>query len=110
MSASIEYLAKAKQYISANPFFFISKSWCPDCHYLERTLVQNNLRSKFVVLELDKLADQNEARQLELAFTEIAGRKWVPTIWKNGEVWGTERDVKDLERQGGSEKVKEAFK
>lgn len=108
MPATPEYLTKAQEYITNNPYFFISKSWCPDCHYLERVLSENGLRSKFTVLELDKMADQSEAHRLELAFTELAGRKWVPTIWKQGQVWGTEKDVQVLERQG-NDKVKEAF-
>lgn len=87
---------KALEYISSNKYFMISKSWCPDCHYAEAIWKKYGVSDKVTILELDKI-DPKEAEALEKAFTEISGRKWVPTIWFNGERFGTEQDLKKLE-------------
>ena len=72
----------------------LSKSWCPDCHYTYEIWNQYNVKEKIYIIELDKFEDQNEAEELEKAFTEIAGRKWVPTIFFHGKILGTEEDLK----------------
>lgn len=105
--ASTNALKRAQAYIDSNKFFMISKSWCPDCHYAEAIWKKYGVTSKVEILELDKLPDQKDAVELEKAFTQIAGRKWVPTIWFNGERFGTEQDLKRLESQDATE---EAFK
>lgn len=98
---------QAQAYIDAHPFFMISKLWCPDCHYAYRVFDEQGVRSKIHVLELDKLEDQAAAVELESGFTAIAGRKWVPTIWFNGKVFGNEQDLKRLVAAGT---VGQAFK
>jgi glutaredoxin len=95
MSAS--YIKKAQEYISSHEYFQLSKSWCPDCHYTYALWKRYHVTNKVFILELDKLADQNEARELEKAFTALAGRKWVPFIWIKGEPFGTEQDLKRLD-------------
>ncbi len=97
-------LKKAQAFIDSNKYFMISKSWCPDCVYAENIWKKYGVSSKVEILELDKLADQKEALELEKAFTEIAGRKWVPTIWFNGSRFGTEQDLKRLESEDATEK------
>lgn len=88
------YLSQAQKYIDENPYFMLSKSWCPDCHYTYKVWDQFGVRSKVKILELDKLPNQKEAVQLEAAFTLLAGLKWVPTIWFHGKRLGTEADLK----------------
>ncbi|CUM64568.1 uncharacterized protein PRCAT00002175001 [Priceomyces carsonii] len=97
---SAAFRKKAENYISLNPYLMISKSWCPDCHYAYRIWERYNARDKVYIIELDKFEDVEEAKQLEEAFAEIAGRKWVPTIFFNGKVFGTEEDLKRLENEG----------
>lgn len=58
------------------------------------------MEDKVHIIEFDKFEDQKEAIELEKAFTEIAGRKWVPTLFFNQERFGTEADLKDLRKQG----------
>jgi len=102
--ASQAYLKRAQAFIDKNRFFMISKSWCPDCVYTENIWKKYGVSSKVEILELDKMPDQKDAAELEKAFTEIAGRKWVPTIWFNGSRFGTEQDLKRLESQDATEK------
>ncbi|CCH43966.1 Glutaredoxin-C6 [Wickerhamomyces ciferrii] len=103
--ASPSNLKKAQQYIDSNKFFMISKSWCPDCHYTYKIWNKYGVSSKVEVLELDKLQDQKAAIELEKAFTEISGRKWVPTIWFNGKKFGTEQDLKRFESEDKTEQI-----
>ena len=78
-----------------------------DSHYTYRVWDQYNVRDKVHIIELDKFADEEEATKLEAAFTQISGRKWVPTIFFNGKRWGNEEDLKRLEKEG---KLEQAFK
>ncbi|KAH3666423.1 hypothetical protein WICMUC_005691 [Wickerhamomyces mucosus] len=103
--ASVTYLKKAQAYIDNNQYFAISKSWCPDCHYLVAILKKYGVLNKFEILELDKLKDQKEAFELEKAFTQLSGRKWVPTIWANGKYFGTEQDLKKYESLDQTEEI-----
>lgn len=101
---SSSQVSKAQKYIDANKFFMLSKSWCPDCHYVQAILKKYKIESKVTVLELDKM-EPKEAEELEKGFTAISGRKWVPTIWFNGKVFGTEQTLKEMESLDKTEKV-----
>ncbi|CAK7897070.1 glutaredoxin-1 [[Candida] anglica] len=105
--ASQKYIDKAQALIDKHPFLMLSKSWCPDCHYAYRVWDQFKVTDKVHVIELDKMDNQSEAIELEKGFTHIAGRKWVPTIFFNGKVWGTEQDLKRL---ASEDKLEESFK
>lgn len=103
--ASQKYVQKAENLIKANPYLMISKSWCPDCHYTYKVWEKYNVKNKIHIIEFDKFEDQKEALELEKAFTEIAGRKWVPTIFFNGELLGTEQDLKRWESEDKLEAI-----
>lgn len=105
--ATSEYLAKANQLIAQHKVLMLSKSWCPDCHYMYKVWSDYGVKDKIHILELDKFTDQKEAVQLEAAFTEISGRKWVPTIFSNGKRLGTEEDFKRWTSEGEVEKILE---
>lgn len=94
----------AKELISTNRFLMISKSWCPDCHYVYQVWDSFGVRDKVHIIELDKM-EANEAAQLEEAFTAITGRKWVPTIFFNGKKLGTESELKLWKENGTLENV-----
>ncbi|KAH3660228.1 hypothetical protein OGAPHI_007433 [Ogataea philodendri] len=89
-------MVSAKQLIQDNKFLVLSKSWCPDCHYATAVFKKYGVLDQVKFVELDKLPS-NEALELEKQFTAISGRKWVPTIFFNGEVFGTEATLKQLE-------------
>ncbi|GMG38503.1 unnamed protein product [Ambrosiozyma monospora] len=95
---------QAQQLIKANKFLMLSKSWCPDCHYAIRIFEKYHVLNKVKLVELDKM-NQKEALELEKEFTAISGRKWVPTIFFNGKVFGTEQTLKQLESQDATEKT-----
>ena len=88
-----DYLAKAKQILQDHPFVMLSKLWCPDCVYA------NNVWSSYGVKEKIHLIE------LEAAFTEISGRKWVPTIFFHGKKLGTEQDLKNWSADGTLDSV-----
>ncbi|CDK24763.1 unnamed protein product [Kuraishia capsulata CBS 1993] len=98
----VSYAEKAHSLISQHQFLMLSKSWCPDCHYAIAIFKKYGVLDKVHILELDKL-EESEASQLEKAFTQISGRKWVPTIFANGEKFGTEEDLKRLESYDSTE-------
>lgn len=95
-----EYLSKAKQILADHPFVMLSKLWCPDCVYAKDVFAGLGVSDKVHVVELDKFADQEEATKLEAAFTELSGRKWVPTLFFHGKRFGTEQDLKNWKADG----------
>ncbi|GMM36035.1 glutathione-disulfide reductase [Saccharomycopsis crataegensis] len=102
-----KYLKVAKDLLAKHPYFLLAKSWCPDVKYAINTLKEHKkYDGYFYAYELDKLPDQAEAYRIEQAFTELAGRKWVPSIFVNGQYWGTEQDLKVLRSQ---DKLKETL-
>lgn len=104
-TVSSEYLTKASALISDHQYLMLSKSWCKDCHYVDNVLQEFGVADKVHIIELDKFEDQNEATLLEEAFTQITGRKWVPSIFFNGKYLGTERDLKEWKDRGTLEDV-----
>lgn len=107
MSSSSEYTTRAQKLIADNNYLMLSKSWCPDCHYVEKIWNDYNVFDKIHIIELDKFEDQDDATKLEAAFTEIIGRKWVPSLFFNGKYFGNEQDLKEWKAQG---KLDEIFK
>ncbi|ODV83777.1 hypothetical protein CANARDRAFT_29761 [[Candida] arabinofermentans NRRL YB-2248] len=97
---------QAQKLINENKYLMLSKSWCPDCHYAIAIFKKYKVADKIKLIELDKMAPQ-EALALEKEFTAISGRKWVPTIFFNGENFGTEGTLKQLESLDSTE---QAFK
>lgn len=102
-----DYLNKAKELIASKPYLMLSKSWCKDCVYTYGVWDKFGVKDKIHIIELDKFEDQDEAVKLEDAFTQVSGRKWVPTIFFNGERLGNEEDLKRWENEG---KLAEIFK
>ena len=97
-------MVSAVDLIKQNKYLMLSKSWCPDCHYAIRVLQKYNVINKVKLIELDKM-NSNEALKLEKEFTEISGRKWVPSLFFNGKFWGNESDLNKLESTDSTEKV-----
>ncbi|EGV65899.1 hypothetical protein PSN45_003299 [Yamadazyma tenuis] len=97
-----DYLKRAKELISKNDFLMVSKTWCGDCQYTYRIWDKYHVKSKVHIIELDKFEDQAEASKLESAITELAGRKWVPTIYLKGQRFD-EQDLKRWEAEGITE-------
>ncbi|KAG7864113.1 hypothetical protein KL919_000141 [Ogataea angusta] len=89
-------MVSAQELVKQHRFLMLSKSWCPDCHYAIAVFKKYNVLDKIALVELDKMP-ANQATELEKQFTAISGRKWVPTIFFNGEVFGTEQTLKELD-------------
>ncbi|VEU19391.1 DEKNAAC100896 [Brettanomyces naardenensis] len=90
--------------IKEHRFLMSSKSWCPDCKYAKAIFDKYKVLDKVYTIELDKI-DPREADVLEKQFTAISGRKWVPTIFFDGKVFGTEQTLKQLESRDSTEKA-----
>lgn len=96
----LSYRQEALQLIDDNEILMISKSWCPDCHYMYKLWDQYDLTSRVKVLELDKIPETNRAIGLEGEFAAIAGEKWVPTIFfKPSKSIVTDRHFRDWEKE-----------
>ncbi|AWU78260.1 hypothetical protein CAS74_002925 [Pichia kudriavzevii] len=89
-------MSTAAALIKQHKFLMLSKSWCPDCHYAINIFTKYKVLPKVHIVELDKM-EPREAVQLEKQFTEISGRKWVPSLFFNGEFSGNEATLKELE-------------
>lgn len=103
--ASQQNIDAAQRLINEHRFLMLSKSWCPDCHYTYKIWDKYQVADKVYLIELDKFEDQNEASELEKGFTHISGRKWVPSIFFNGEFLGTEQDLKNWDNEGSLEVI-----
>lgn len=101
------FVERARKLVEEHEFLMLSKSWCPDCHYAYKIWDQYGVTDKVHVIEFDKMLDQEEAKALEDAFFTFVERRWVPTIFFHGKVFGTEQDLKDLEAEG---RLAEKFK
>lgn len=101
-----DYTAKAKELIANNKYLMLSKTWCPDCQYAYSIFDKFGVKGKVHIIELDKFEDQTEADNLQSGFTEIVGRKWVPSIFFNGEVF----DESDLKKMVASEELEQFFR
>lgn len=99
MNVKPEFLQKAQQIIKDNDFVMLSKTWCGDCKYTYLVWDEYDIKSKIHIIELDLFENQTEAEELENAFIQIAGRKWVPTIFLKGERFD-EQDLKSWKQQG----------
>ncbi|KAI5959111.1 hypothetical protein KGF57_002207 [Candida theae] len=99
-TSSDAFITKAESLISEHPYLMLSKSWCPDCHYVYRLFQKLGIYDKLHIIELDNIANQDDAAALENAFTGIVGKKWVPSLFFKGKYWGNEQDLKNLEKQG----------
>lgn len=89
-------MIRAVDLIKQHRFLMLSKSWCPDCHYAINVFNKYSVLDKIYLVELDKMPS-NEALKLEKEFTEISGRKWVPSLFFNNEFWGNEGTLKEYE-------------
>ncbi|GMM31402.1 glutathione-disulfide reductase [Martiniozyma asiatica (nom. inval.)] len=99
-------MPSAKEIISTHKYVMLSKSWCPDCHYAINVFNKYKVLPKIHLVELDKM-DPAPALKLEKEFTQISGRKWVPSLFFNGKFWGNESDLYRLE---STDKIEESFK
>lgn len=97
-------LARAKDLVSKYDYIMFSKTWCKDCVYTYGIWDKYNVRAKVHIVELDKFEDQQDAANLEAGVTELAGRKWVPTIFFKGDRYD-EQDLKNWEAEGKTEEI-----
>ncbi|KAI5950230.1 hypothetical protein KGF54_005187 [Candida jiufengensis] len=93
--------------IKTHKYLMVSKSWCPDCHYIYNLFTKLNILEKLYIIELDKFTNTEKADKLESEFNSIVGKKWVPQLFFNGKYWGNESTCKELVK---SDKLKEEFK
>lgn len=97
-------MVSALDIVKAHRFVLLAKSWCPDVKYASNVFKKYHVYDKLHVIELDKMP-ANEALKLEGEFTQLSGRKWVPSIFVDGKYWGNEVSLSQLESQEGTEKA-----
>lgn len=97
-------MVSASEIVKAHRFVLLAKSWCPDVKYTSNVFKKYNVYDKFYVIELDKMP-ANEALKLEGEFTQLSGRKWVPSIFIDGKYWGNEATLYKLESLDETEGV-----
>ncbi|CCD27093.1 glutathione-disulfide reductase GRX8 NDAI_0J02010 [Naumovozyma dairenensis CBS 421] len=94
--AAQEYITKAKELIDSNKYFQFSANWCKDCVYTLSVWDKYNIRSKFKIFDIGDLSKE-EQTEWRNAFEEVTGIRNLPTIIVDGEVWGTETKLHELE-------------
>lgn len=95
-----DYLNKVEELLKQHEYFLLGKTWCPDVKYAIAKLKEQGLFAKFEVYNLDLIKDQDEASKIERAFTQVAGKKWVPSIFVSGKYWGNEQTIKEKLSRG----------
>jgi glutaredoxin 3 len=81
--------------LQLHPVLLFSKTWCPFCLELKRTLTSYG--TKFGVVEVDACSDPNVV--LNVLF-DVHGRRTVPLLFVEGKCYGGCADIKHLEHTG----------
>lgn len=95
-----EAITQAQALLDAHPHFVLLMLWCRDCQYARDVFRRYGVLDKIYVFELDRIEDQAKAAPLAEGFATISGDNWVPTIWFNRELFGTEVQLRELEEEG----------
>ncbi|SCU78086.1 LAMI_0A03378g1_1 [Lachancea mirantina] len=94
-----KYLTEVKNVLSSNKFVQVNGNFCPDCVYVNGVWKKLGVFDKIRLFEVGNMNREDQTRYRD-AFAEVAGYRNLPTLFVNGQAWGTEREVHQLERQG----------
>ncbi|SCW01771.1 LAFE_0E06898g1_1 [Lachancea fermentati] len=94
-----QYVTKAKQIISSHKFVQLTASWCPDCVYAKSVWNKYGVTDKVYFFEISGFSRDEQAKYRD-AFHQVCGVRNLPTIFVDGSVWGTERELHKFERSG----------
>ncbi|AMD18537.1 HBL365Cp [Eremothecium sinecaudum] len=99
-----EYVTKARQLIKQHKYFQLSASWCPDCAYANSIWDRYKVKDKIYEFDIAKESiDKEEETKWRAAFRDATGSANLPTIFIDGQVWGTERELHQHEEAGSLE-------
>ncbi|AGO10931.1 AaceriAFR577Wp [[Ashbya] aceris (nom. inval.)] len=96
-----EYEQKAKELVSQHKYLQLSASWCPDCVYANSVWEKLGLQQKIVVFDIAQVSkDKQEEVAWRDAFERATGSRNLPTLYVDGQVWGTELELHAHEDAG----------
>lgn len=95
-----QYIEKAQSILRAHRFVQLTAGWCPDCVYANSIWKKYGVLDKVYLFDISKLPTREEGNAYRDAFHEISGIRWLPTIFVNGTKWGTEADLRRLDKEG----------
>lgn len=96
-----EYEEKARELVSQHKYLQLSASWCPDCVYANGVWERLGLQQQIVVFDIAQEAkDKQEEGAWRDGFERATGSRNLPTLYVDGQVWGTERELHALEDAG----------
>lgn len=78
--------------IKGSKFFQFSASWCPDCQYANSVWQRYDVKDKVTVFDIGSLA-KPEQEAWRVAFQKETGSRNLPTIFVDGKIWGTEKEL-----------------
>ncbi|SCU84462.1 LAFA_0D10088g1_1 [Lachancea sp. 'fantastica'] len=94
-----EYVNEVKEVIASQKVVQLTANWCPDCVYANSVWKKFGVSQKVLLFEIGGF-DRTTQQKFRDAFEQVAGIRNLPTIFVNGKVWGTERELRKFEKKG----------
>lgn len=88
--------------ITSAKFFQFSASWCPDCQYANSVWRRYDVQDQVKVFDIGSLP-KPEQEAWRVAFQQETGSRNLPTIFVDGRIWGTEKELHRLDNSKGLE-------
>lgn len=102
----MQYDSKVRQLISEHRFLQFSANWCPDCRYTQSQFDRVGVSDQIYLFDIGDLSQEEQLAWRD-AFERETGIRNLPTIIVDGQVWGTESRIHELEESG---KLEDALK
>lgn len=95
----LEFEDQVRKLIKEYKYFQFSASWCPDCRYALSIWDRFNVTSRVHIFDIGSLP-KDDQEKWRVAFNDVTGSRNLPTIFVDGKIWGTERELHNHEDNG----------
>ncbi|CCK72289.1 glutathione-disulfide reductase GRX8 KNAG_0J02080 [Huiozyma naganishii CBS 8797] len=76
-----------------------SADWCPDCQYVNSIWTKFDLLEKVFIFDIGSYSKVDQ-EMWRANFQEVTGSRNLPTIFVDGKIWATEKEIHDWEDNG----------
>ncbi|GCE97310.1 glutathione-disulfide reductase grx8 [Zygosaccharomyces mellis] len=94
-----ELVPKVLELLKSHKFLQFSASWCPDCRYANSVWRKLGIENKIYIFDI-ACFPRSAQEQWRSAFQQATGSRNLPSIYCNGNLWGTESQLHAFEKKG----------